>query len=244
MVRPRLAAAGAGRRLAAVTLTAPRILALDAALDACTVALCAGEAVLAEQRGPGGRGQVQSLAPMLQQVLAASGVAAADLDAVAVTIGPGSFTGLRASLALAHGLALASGVALIGVTVAEALAAALPLLGSRALWVAIDSRRGHVFLDRAGMVETVALASLPEPRGAVAVAGDAAPAVAARLAAAGANVMLTDARRPSARLVAGVAAKRLAGALPPLPVLPLYVDAPEARLPAAGLRPAPLEAQP
>ncbi len=221
----------------------PCILALDAALDACSVALCAGETVLAEQRGFGGRGQGQVLAPMLQRVLAASGVKAADLAAVAVTIGPGSFTGLRASLALAHGLAVASGARLIGVTVAEALAAALPHLGGRALWVAVDSRRARVFLDRAGVVEAVALAKLPRPDGRVAVAGDAAPIVAAWLAAAGADVMLTDARRPAARLVAAVAAKRLAGALPPLTALPLYVDAPEARLPEAGLRPAPREAR-
>jgi tRNA threonylcarbamoyladenosine biosynthesis protein TsaB len=80
---------------------------------------------------------------------------------------------------------------------------------------------------------------LPPASARVAVAGDAAPAVAARLAARDVDVMLTDARLPLARHVAVVAAQRLAGRLRPLPAQPLYVDPPEARLPAGGLRPPP-----
>jgi hypothetical protein len=52
--------------------------------------------------------------------------------------------------------------------------------------------------------------------------------------------MLTDARLPTARHIAVVGARRLAGDLPPRPAQPLYVDPPEARLPQGGLRPAPL----
>jgi hypothetical protein len=74
----------------------------------------------------------------------------------------------------------------------------------------------------------------------VAVAGDAAIAVACRMAARGDDVMLTDARLPDAAFVAQVGARRLAGALPPLAAQPLYVDPPEAKLPAGGLRPAPV----
>jgi len=53
-------------------------------------------------------------------------------------------------------------------------------------------------------------------------------------------VMLTDVRIPAGRHIAAVACQRLAGALPPLPAQPLYVDPPEARLPAGGLRPPPI----
>ncbi len=221
-----------------------RILALDAALAQCSAAVLAGDRVLAERVERGARGQVQRLAPMAAAVLETAGVTAAALDAVAVTLGPGSFTGVRAALALAHGLALAAGVPLVGVTVAEALAAALPPLSpGRALWVAVDSRRGRVFLDRdpagEGRPQAVALDALPPPDGPVAVAGDAAIEVASRLAAAGIDTQLTDARQPLARHVARAAARRIANHMPGRPVLPLHVDAPEARLPAAGLRPAP-----
>jgi hypothetical protein len=85
----------------------------------------------------------------------------------------------------------------------------------------------------------MALDDLPRPDGPVAIAGDAAIAVAARLAAREADVMLTDARLPVARHVALVGERRLAGDLPPRAPQPIYVDPPEARLPAAGLRPAP-----
>ena len=133
----------------------------------------------------GDRGAAAILPRMAAEVLAEAGLDAASLDLVAVTVGPGGFTGLRAALALAHGLALAAGRRLAGVTTGEALAAALPDLGGRALWVAIDDRRGGVFLEREGTVARVAATAIPAPAGPVAIAGDAAVAVAARLAARG-----------------------------------------------------------
>jgi tRNA threonylcarbamoyl adenosine modification protein YeaZ len=173
---------------------------------------------------------------------AGSSGTASQLDLIAVTVGPGSFTGLRAGLALAHGIALAAGVPVVGVSVGEALAEAFPRLGRRTLWSAIDSRRGRIFLERDGVVVAMALEDLPRPDGPVAVAGDAAIAVAARLAARDVDVMLTDARLPLARHIARVGERRLAGDLPPRAAQPIYVDPPEARLPAAGLRPAPIPA--
>ena len=82
-----------------------------------------------------------------------------------MTVGPGSFTGIRAGLALAHGIALAAGVPVVGVTVGEALADSLPYLGERQLWVAIDSRRGRVFLERDDTVVATPLDALPTPDG-------------------------------------------------------------------------------
>jgi tRNA threonylcarbamoyladenosine biosynthesis protein TsaB len=203
------------------------------------VALLRDGVVLAERAAAGGRGQAASLAPMLATVLAEAAVPASDLDGIAVTVGPGSFTGLRAALALAHGLALATGRPLVGVTVAEALAMALPA-SDRAVWCAIDSRRGRVFLDIGGATQSVALDALPHAAAPVTVTGDAAALVAARLAARGDDVLLSDARLPRAADVARVGAQRLAGGLPPMAAQPLYVDLPEARLPAGGLRPAPV----
>jgi tRNA threonylcarbamoyl adenosine modification protein YeaZ len=179
---------------------------------------------------------------MVADVLAQAGVPAVSLGGVAVTVGPGSFTGLRAALSLAQGLALAAGIPVVGVSVAEALAEAAGSLDGRALWVAIDSRRGRVFLDRDGVLAPYDLAALPEAVGRVAVAGDAAIEVAARLLARGGDVKLTDIRLPDAACVAAVGARRLAGHLPALEPQPLYVDEPEARLPAGGLRVAPRSA--
>ena len=209
------------------------ILALDAALARCSAALWQDGEILAERSAATGRGHAALLPPMAQQVLSGR------IDAVAVTIGPGSFTGLRAAIALAQGLAAGAGVPVLGVTVAEALAEQVGPLVGRALWVAIDSRRGRVFLDRDGVPVPTALEALPPAAGPVAVAGDAAGPVAARLAARGGDVMLADARLPRARDVAAVAARQLAGLSPRREAQPLYVDPPEAKLPAAGLRPSP-----
>ncbi len=217
-----------------------RILALDAALARCSVALVIDDVTVACRFAISERGQSSLLAPMVAEILEQG--PNVSLDAVAVTIGPGSFTGLRTAISLAHGLGT-QGCPVIGVTVAEALADAVertpPGLGGRALWTAIDSRRGRVFLDIGGVVRAFALQSLPSPAYPVAIAGDAAVAVAAVLAGQGFDVRLTDARLPDAVSVAHVAKRRLAGLLPPLEAQPFYVDPPEAKLPAGGLRPHP-----
>jgi tRNA threonylcarbamoyl adenosine modification protein YeaZ len=212
-----------------------RILALDSALSLCGAGIVVDGALVAGGTARIERGQGGMLAAMAEAALRKADLAATSLDCLAVTVGPGSFTGIRAALALAHGIGLAAGVPVIGVTVGEALAQALPRLGGRALWVAIDSRRARVFLERDGAVESYALDDLPTPRGPLALAGDAAGAVASALAAQGHDVMLTDARAPTPRLVALAAALRAEGALPPRDAQPLYVDPPEAR-PAAPLR--------
>jgi tRNA threonylcarbamoyl adenosine modification protein YeaZ len=220
-----------------------RILVLDSALACCTAAIVQNETVVAQRRAIAARGQSSVLPVLLDEVLREAPPRDAPLDLIAVTLGPGSFTGIRGGLALAHGYAMATGIALVGVTVGEALAEALPRLGQRALWIAIAGRRGRVFLGREGRFESRGLDELPVPdrHAAVAVAGDAAIPVAAFLAAREVDVMLTDARLPVARHVALVAARRFAGQLPALAVQPLYVEPPLVTLPAPGtLRPAPV----
>ena len=199
------------------------ILTLDAALPGSSAGLVQDGRVLAQLLGEG----AGSLPSMARQVL---GEAAPDL--VAVTVGPGSFTGLRAALALAHGISLARGIPVAGVTISDSLAHLAP--PGRALWVATDSKRGRVFLERDGAVESLPLDALPVPACKVAVAGDAAVAVAARLAARDADVQLLDARRPTPLGIALAALRH-----PDRPAQPLYVDPPEARPGPAG-RPAPV----
>lgn len=216
------------------------ILALDSALARCSAAVVRDDQVLAEKQETVQRGQAARLSGMVEMVLHAAGLAVADLHLIAVTVGPGSFTGIRAGLALAHGLALAAGRPLVGVSVGEAFAEALPSLTDRVLWSAIDSRRGRIFLDRNGETVACLLGAVPDPTGPVALAGDAAAEVAARLAARGHDVMLTNARLPAPLAIARAARRRANGELPPRPAQPLYVDPPEVRLPPGGLRPPPV----
>jgi tRNA threonylcarbamoyladenosine biosynthesis protein TsaB len=213
-----------------------RVLALDAALARCSAAVVADGVVLAQRSQDTARGHASLLPVMVRDVLDETpGVP----DFVAVTIGPGSFTGIRAGLALAHGIALSLDVPVVAVTVGEALAAALPDLHGRPLWSAIDSRRDRVFLEIGGVVSAYDLHALPVPTGPIAIAGDASIQVTARLAARDFDVMLTNARLPSAWAIAAAGAERFAGRMPPRDAQPLYVDPPEAKLPAGGLRPPP-----
>lgn len=208
------------------------ILCLDAALASAGAAVVAGGAVLAEAAAPGGQGQAAAIAVLAERVLAQACLAPRLLEAVAVTVGPGGFTGIRAALSLAHGLADGAGAALIAVSTAEALAAAA---GEGAVAVLIDSRRGHRFVQvfdvagglplARGPARAAAVADLAAllPPGAISI-GDAPEASVKAL--------------PRARDLAALAEARRAGRLPPLPPAPLYLDPPAVR-PVPPLRPPP-----
>jgi tRNA threonylcarbamoyl adenosine modification protein YeaZ len=211
------------------------ILAIDAAFSRAGAALVKDGATLEKRFCPGRPGLIETLPPLLQDLLA---TAAARPEAVAVTIGPGSFTGLRTAISLAQGYAAAAAIPIWGVTVGEALAQAFPQL-HRPLWVAIRARKDRIFLIRDGIAEAFTDAGLPRTPPPVAVAGDAANELATHLAAAGGDVILTNARAIDPAWVARAALARQAAGLPPHKPQPLYVDPPEARLPAGGLRPAP-----
>jgi tRNA threonylcarbamoyladenosine biosynthesis protein TsaB len=203
------------------------------------VAVATADAVQAQRLIRDGGRSSAALARLAAEVLAEAGVAGDQLAAIGVTIGPGSFTGLRASIALAQGIGLGAAKVVVGVTLAHVFAQALPHLGGRSLWTAIDSRRGHVFIEHGQGFMAYAVTAIPLPSWPVAIAGDAAVEVAARLAARGADVMLTDARQPLPRHIARATAHAFATTPMPRPPAPLYIDPPQARTPAYGLRPTP-----
>jgi tRNA threonylcarbamoyladenosine biosynthesis protein TsaB len=214
-----------------------RILALASAVARCSATIVSDELVVAGYQKDMDRGHATVLAGMAQDALHDAAIDVTMLDLIAVTVGPGSFTGIRGALALALGIGISADVQVVGVTVGEALADSLPFLGGRPLWCAMPSRRGRVFLEIGASVRSLAVTDLPAPDRPVAIAGNAADDVASRLAAQGFNVMLTDAKLPLGRHIAQVAARRYQGLLRPLPAEPLYIDPPEARLP--GGRPHP-----
>ena len=105
-----------------------RLLALDSSAASCSVALWddreqeTGDPIVAHCRKSMERGQSEALIPMVETVMEEAGWSFGDLDRLGVTVGPGSFTGVRIGLAAARGLALAGGLPLVGVTSLEAIA--------------------------------------------------------------------------------------------------------------------------
>ena len=126
------------------------ILAIDTALDACAAAVLdtrAGRLVAQESQAMK-RGHAEALMPLIARVMKASGVAFTDLDRIAATTGPGSFTGLRVGLSAARGIALAAGKPVVGVTTLTAYAA--PVVSGnheQPVISAIDARHDHVYFQ-------------------------------------------------------------------------------------------------
>jgi tRNA threonylcarbamoyladenosine biosynthesis protein TsaB len=212
-----------------------KILAVDTALGGCSVALRDGEKIAAHIFEAMDRGHAERLAPMVQEAMQASGIAFTALERLAVTTGPGTFTGQRVGLAFMRGLRLALKIPLTGVTTLEAIAAAAmdETKKSRAA-VIHDARREEAYLLLQDGDQTVQQPivlpfkdAITRIRvfGACAVAGTgAAPA----LDALGPDFTLSAVHQPDALWVARLASRRPAPTVAPGP---LYLRAPDAKLP-------------
>ncbi|WP_412067560.1 tRNA (adenosine(37)-N6)-threonylcarbamoyltransferase complex dimerization subunit type 1 TsaB [Rubrivirga sp. IMCC43871] len=117
------------------------ILAIETASDACAIALLDGDTAVVQASIAVPRSHGRRLAPLIAEALAHAGRAASEIDVIGISIGPGSYTGLRIGLGVAKGLAVACGADIVGVPTLRALAegAAGPLAA------VLPSRRGEVY---------------------------------------------------------------------------------------------------
>ena len=214
-----------------------RILAIDTALDACAacIATDASDDLLAEESMPLARGHAEALLPLIERVTARVEGGFSSLSRVAVTVGPGSYTGLRVGLSAARAVGLAAGIPVVGVTTLSALLAPqLALDGEALIAAAIDARHGAVYLQAMSVAEGVVIPPRHVPLAeAVALLGRRRTILtgtgAAALAAAAQEAGLVEVAATGAPQIAWVASLGLvadpAQALP----RPLYLRGPDAR---------------
>lgn len=217
-----------------------KILAFDTAMAACSAAVVdlSLPEPLAAAFAPMERGQAEAVAPMVAQVMAEAGVGFADIDRIAVTVGPGTFTGIRIGLALARGLGLARNIPVTGIDSLSAIAA--NETAARPLLVVSDARNGEVYAAAfdgerrtlkppAILAAGEALQDLPDD---TLILGSAARQVLASGGLPEDRMSLAEAL-PVAANFAWLAAGSVPHGMPS----PFYLRAPDAKLQAASLRP-------
>src|SRR5258705_3023448 len=216
------------------------ILAIDTALDACAAGVLDSDAgKIAQESQAMKRGHAEALMPLIARVMKESGIGFASLDRIAVTTGPGSFTGLRVGLSAARGIALAANKPVVGLTTLTAYAA--PVVsqnGEQPVISAIDARHGQVYfqavsgngsaLIRPGIVP-IGEALDASRFGAPHLVGNAANILAERWPAEAPPPFKVDAQ--SAPDIAWVAWLGAAVTPDSAPARPFYLRAPDARIP-------------
>ena len=216
-----------------------RVLAIDTALAACSAAVLDTEqgGIVAGESQPMARGHAEALMPLLARVMERSRLTFSDLDRVAVTTGPGSFTGLRVGISAARGIALAAKIPAVGLSTLSAYAAPHFNGGAAAPIVcAIDARHDHVYLQvfspggraltapRLATLREAAQAASPSP---ACIVGSAAQLVAAAIRKSSPPPVAVEARAaPDIGWVARIGATLPEDQSPPRPQ---YLHAPDAQ---------------
>jgi tRNA threonylcarbamoyladenosine biosynthesis protein TsaB len=226
-----------------------RILAIDTSAGACSAAVW-NNGSICERLIEMSRGHAEALLPLVLATMDDAHCRFGELDLLAVTVGPGAFTGIRIGLAAARGMALAAIVPCLGVTSLEAIAAAVDP-GEAAggpLLVVLDSKRGDVYAQLFVAGEPADPPLLADyrslahwlPRGPLLVAGDATASVLPALKETGINVRAAAVPGyPTAARIAALAACRWREATDsarPMP-LPLYLRSPATGPQLKGTRP-------
>jgi tRNA threonylcarbamoyladenosine biosynthesis protein TsaB len=222
------------------------VLAIDTALEACSAAIFDSEqgTIIAGESEVMTRGHAEASMPLVERVMRDAGLDFFALDRIAVTVGPGSFTGLRVGIAAARGIALAAKKEVVGITTLAALAA--PYLAAEPnnpIAAAVDGRHRHVYFELYGAGGLVLLSPRIIP---VEEAVHAAAGAAARLVGSGARMMadiwpdpvnppsIDERRAPDIDWVARLGANANAREAPPKP---LYLRPPDAHPQTASILP-------
>jgi tRNA threonylcarbamoyl adenosine modification protein YeaZ len=215
-----------------------RVLALDTALDACAAAVLDTQQrdLLASETRAMTRGHAEALMPLVARVMDEARVEFAELDRIAVTIGPGSFTGVRVGIAAARGIALAAGKPAIGLTTLAAFTAPHVAAGFPGTVVpVIDARHGQVYMQVFGpggrALAPPRLAAIGDAveaarTGAALIVGSAAGLVAAQWPAGEPPPTVVHSSAPDIAWVARLGAAAQAARVMPKP---LYLRPPDAR---------------
>jgi tRNA threonylcarbamoyladenosine biosynthesis protein TsaB len=219
------------------------ILALDTTNRTGSVAVVRGDDVLAELVGDPSVTHAQRLPTDLGRVLAMGGLALADVGLLAVTAGPGSFTGLRVGIATVQGLATGRGLRVVAVSTLDALARA-GRNQARPIGAWMDAQRGEVFAtlyEAGGMAVIVpAMSATPgrvlecwrpalQDREAVFIGDGAVRYAGAIEEALGARATVVP-PPPLAAVAARMAAEHPARAVLPHAIVPIYVRRPDVEL--------------
>jgi tRNA threonylcarbamoyladenosine biosynthesis protein TsaB len=216
-----------------------RVLAIDTALSACSAAVLDTRhaAVVASETIPMSRGHAEAVMPLIARVMDQADIDFAQLDRIAVTTGPGSYTGLRVGISAARGIALAAGKPAIGLTTLAAFAAPhIAESDSTAVVTAIDARHDHVYLQVFGIggrtlvaprIAAVRDAARAAMTGPARIIGSAADQVAAAWPRGAEPPLLVEHRgAPHIDWIARLGAAAADGHGPPKP---LYLRAPDAQ---------------
>ncbi len=223
-----------------------KVLAIDTALGAASACIfdSASNEVLARETIWLDRGHDQTLVPLIDRVTA-SGGGIADIERIAVTVGPGSFTGIRVGLSAARAIGLALNKPVVGVSTLSAYVAPVMLDWTEGVAAAaIDARHGRIYIAAFANGRPIIAPRIGSPREAVRamgsgplrLAGGAAASLAIEAWSMGvAAEVVSDAVAPDISFVARLGAAADPQAAPPRP---LYLRAPDVKTPETTLVPA------
>jgi tRNA threonylcarbamoyladenosine biosynthesis protein TsaB len=210
-----------------------KILAIDTALGACSAAILDGDTILAHRLSVMERGHAEALAPMVEDVMKEAAIPFASLERLAVTTGPGTFTGQRVGLAFMRGLRIALDRPLIGVTTLSVMARQAMAETGCSTGVALhDARRDEVYLEVVGEREIPPCVLLFDDAVAL-ILKIARPIVLAGTAARRAHEAIPDTELSTVLQPDALWVARLAQIISPpaMTPKPLYLRAPDAKLP-------------